>query len=443
MLNASVGVQRVIGRLRRPRAPPERRDRRCSRSVAAARRVRAARPAVAPPRHRLAPAHARRRPRAPALVRARSADRARSVPTASSRVAVAGILLGASSPASRRRARPVAATAVRPAAATDVARRRRRRPAPTATPAAPIDDRHAGERDPGPLSAGVDSASRRGPVDLAGDAERAGAAPDSRDRRRARSSTTARSLKPVAVDTTVADGAGLMQPYRVASGDTLTGIAAKFDVSMMTVWWANDLKTKDDLQIGQKLTIPPVSGLVVTVRPTDTLDTLAARYNVDAADDRRRPTASRTRTSSSARSSTIPGAQGAADPDAQADAAKRPTAKPAGTRPTAVAAAARRDRPHYTRRPVRLAGRRRRQLHQPVLPLRPLRDRHRRRHGDAGLGGRRRHGRSSPAGRATAAATRSGSPTAPACTRPTTTCRRSRSGAASTSAAASRSGGSG
>ncbi len=46
---------------------------------------------------------------------------------------------------------------------------------------------------------------------------------------------------------------------------------------------------------------------------------------------------------------------------------------------------------------------------------------------------------SSPAGRATAAATRSGWPTAPGCTRPTTTCRRSRSGPASTSAAASRS----
>ena len=48
----------------------------------------------------------------------------------------------------------------------------------------------------------------------------------------------------------------------------------------------------------------------------------------------------------------------------------------------------------------------------------------------------------SPAGRATAAGTRSGSPTAPGCTRPTTTCRRSRSGAASTSGVASRSAGS-
>ena len=91
-------------------------------------------------------------------------------------------------------------------------------------------------------------------------------------------------LKPVAVDTTVADGKGLMRTYRVRSGDTLTGIARKFGVSMMTVWWANNLTSKSDLHIGQTLTIPPVSGVVVTVGPTDTLDALAARYSVDAAD---------------------------------------------------------------------------------------------------------------------------------------------------------------
>jgi murein DD-endopeptidase MepM/ murein hydrolase activator NlpD len=88
-------------------------------------------------------------------------------------------------------------------------------------------------------------------------------------------------LKPVAVDTTVADGKGLMRTYRVRSGDTLTGIARKFDVTMMTVWWANHLRAKDDLHIGQILTIPPVSGVVVTVGASDTLETLAATYDID------------------------------------------------------------------------------------------------------------------------------------------------------------------
>jgi murein DD-endopeptidase MepM/ murein hydrolase activator NlpD len=91
-------------------------------------------------------------------------------------------------------------------------------------------------------------------------------------------------LKPGSVDTNVADGAELLRTYRVRSGDTLTGIAAKFHVSMMTVWWANSLKNKDDLKIGQTLTIPPVNGLVITVRTSDTLETLAAKYHSDPAD---------------------------------------------------------------------------------------------------------------------------------------------------------------
>lgn len=91
-------------------------------------------------------------------------------------------------------------------------------------------------------------------------------------------------LKPGSVDTSVADGKELMRSYRVRSGDTLTGIANRFDVSMMTVWWANKLKSKSDLNVGQILTIPPVSGVVVTVAATDTLETLATKYAVDPAD---------------------------------------------------------------------------------------------------------------------------------------------------------------
>jgi murein DD-endopeptidase MepM/ murein hydrolase activator NlpD len=87
-------------------------------------------------------------------------------------------------------------------------------------------------------------------------------------------------LKPVAVDTTVEDGSDLLRTYKVKSGDTLTGIADKFDVSMMTLWWANKLDSKDELHLGQVLTIPPMSGLVVTVSSTDTLETIAAKYKV-------------------------------------------------------------------------------------------------------------------------------------------------------------------
>ncbi len=91
-------------------------------------------------------------------------------------------------------------------------------------------------------------------------------------------------LKPVVVDTTVEDGSSQLRSYKVRSGDTLTGIASRMGVSMMTIWWANKLKAKDDLKVGQTLVIPPVDGLVATVKSGDTLDSIAAANKVDAAD---------------------------------------------------------------------------------------------------------------------------------------------------------------
>ena len=91
-------------------------------------------------------------------------------------------------------------------------------------------------------------------------------------------------LKPVVVDTTVEDGRDQLRTYKVRSGDTLTGIASRMGVSMMTIWWANKLKSKDDLKVGQVLVIPPVNGLVVTVKAGDTLATVARAEKVDAAD---------------------------------------------------------------------------------------------------------------------------------------------------------------
>jgi murein DD-endopeptidase MepM/ murein hydrolase activator NlpD len=91
-------------------------------------------------------------------------------------------------------------------------------------------------------------------------------------------------LKPVVVDATVEDGRDQLRSYKVRSGDTLTGIASRTGVSMMTIWWANKLKSKDDLKIGQVLVIPPVDGVVRTVKAGDTLASIAAAQKVDAAD---------------------------------------------------------------------------------------------------------------------------------------------------------------
>jgi murein DD-endopeptidase MepM/ murein hydrolase activator NlpD len=82
-------------------------------------------------------------------------------------------------------------------------------------------------------------------------------------------------FKPVAVDTAIQTSAGMLRHYTVKEGDTLTSIASRYGVSMMTVWWANELTSKEELKAGRDLVIPPVSGLVVTVAAGDTLESIA------------------------------------------------------------------------------------------------------------------------------------------------------------------------
>ncbi|MHB8571928.1 MAG: COG3942 and LysM peptidoglycan-binding domain-containing protein [Candidatus Dormibacteria bacterium] len=70
--------------------------------------------------------------------------------------------------------------------------------------------------------------------------------------------------------------------YDVQDGETLSGIAVKFGVSMDTLRWANaSIVDIDQLQMGQQLVIPPTDGVWVGVKPGDTLSSLAAQFHVD------------------------------------------------------------------------------------------------------------------------------------------------------------------
>ena len=185
-----------------------------------------------------------------------------------------------------------------------------------------------------------------------------------------------------APDTRVEDGSDLVRSYNVQKGDTVRSVAQEVR-RVVDDPVVGEQAQEVDLKVGQELRIPPVSGLVYTVKDTDTLDSVAKRFKIDSA---------KVVELNGLEDPTLvvgPGArparrQGAAEAHAQADPEARARRRRQG-RGGGGGGRLRRRRRQVLRRLDALAGHRRRQLHQPVLPLRALRDRHR--------GGLRRQGR--------------------------------------------------
>lgn len=74
--------------------------------------------------------------------------------------------------------------------------------------------------------------------------------------------------------------------YIVQPNDTVTGIATRFHISPESILWAN-AKLQDNpdlLSIGQKLSIPPTSGVLHTVQAGDTVSAIAARFKAQIED---------------------------------------------------------------------------------------------------------------------------------------------------------------
>lgn len=86
-----------------------------------------------------------------------------------------------------------------------------------------------------------------------------------------------------AADIAVEPANSQISVYTVREGDTLSGIAQMFNVSVGTIIAANNIQ-KDVIQPGQTLIILPITGIEHTVVPGDTLASLAKKYNSDAND---------------------------------------------------------------------------------------------------------------------------------------------------------------
>lgn len=71
-----------------------------------------------------------------------------------------------------------------------------------------------------------------------------------------------------------------VEDYMVKSGDTLASIGKKFGVSVDSIKWASNIKT-DTITPGQKLQVPPVTGVVHKVTAGENIYTIAKKYSTD------------------------------------------------------------------------------------------------------------------------------------------------------------------
>ncbi len=68
--------------------------------------------------------------------------------------------------------------------------------------------------------------------------------------------------------------------YEVKSWESIWSIASDFWVSVNSILWANNFKSNHVIHPGNKIRIPPVSGLIHRVEKWETLDRLAIYYGV-------------------------------------------------------------------------------------------------------------------------------------------------------------------
>ncbi len=73
-----------------------------------------------------------------------------------------------------------------------------------------------------------------------------------------------------------------IQKYITVAGDSVSSIAAKFSVTSNTIRWSNGLGNSDNLPAGKAIwVLPGVNGVIYTVKPGDTPEILASRYQAN------------------------------------------------------------------------------------------------------------------------------------------------------------------
>lgn len=79
-------------------------------------------------------------------------------------------------------------------------------------------------------------------------------------------------------------GGNQISVYTVKDGDTITGIASQFGVSVNTILWANGLTIHSPIKPGMTLDILPVTGVEHKVQKGETLSSIAIKYHASASE---------------------------------------------------------------------------------------------------------------------------------------------------------------
>jgi surface antigen len=85
--------------------------------------------------------------------------------------------------------------------------------------------------------------------------------------------------KPQLVTTSIKSAKDI-KTWTTVAGDTVDGLAVKFGVTSDSIKWSNGL-TSNTIAVGKKLVIPPVNGIVYTVKSGDTVESIAAKYSAN------------------------------------------------------------------------------------------------------------------------------------------------------------------
>ncbi len=91
----------------------------------------------------------------------------------------------------------------------------------------------------------------------------------------------------VLIATTISEEAAKQGPrdkvidYIIEQGDTLSGIAQKFDISVATMLWSNNLTYYSVIRPGKTLKILPTTGLLHEVKKGESLSAIAKKYKSD------------------------------------------------------------------------------------------------------------------------------------------------------------------